>query len=109
MASVLPAVGVELYSEYRHHQERREAVKVEAERQAQSLAAEIGRSIEGLAQSLRVVARVTGVRRGDADACERLLADLGAAAGAAGAVVVIDRNGRPVCAPGGPGYADRPW
>jgi signal transduction histidine kinase/FixJ family two-component response regulator len=109
MASVLPAVGVELYNEYRHHEERREAVKVEAERQAQLLAAEIGRSIEGLAQSLRVVAHAEGPRRSDAEGCERLLADLGAAAGAAGPVVVIDREGRPLCRPGTPGYADRPW
>ena len=101
---VAVALPLAAYNAWHVLQDAREADAAERQRVAQvagSVAAEAGRFVDDTRGLLERIAMRPGLRRMDASSCDPLFADFGATFPAYANLVLIDRDGRGLCASNG--------
>jgi len=104
--AMLPAVAIQVSSELTLRREGQFRAQAEALRQAELLAAEQGRLIDGVRRSLMVLAATRALRELESDACATLLAEVGRHDPFLQRVSAVDAAGRVVCS--GDGSAEPP-
>ena len=113
--AVLPAIVIQAVNELSLRRDREAQVHEEAQRLAEFAASEINGLIDGAQTLLLALARAPAIRRGDAAACGRLLADVGRDLERYVGLGAVDGSGTWICAQGGDlagstiDSADRDW
>ncbi len=98
--AVLPAAGIQLWSELSLRAQRTAEVHAEAERAALHAASEVERIIEGARQLLTAMAQAPSVVARNADRCSAYIAALEQQLPGYARLSVADRDGRLICLSG---------
>jgi PAS domain S-box-containing protein len=99
--AVLPAAGIQLWSELAQRQRRTAEIMAEAERVALYAASELDRIIEGTRQLLTAVGQAPSVVTRETERCSRFIGDIERGFPAYARFSVADRGGRLLCVAGG--------
>jgi hypothetical protein len=110
---VLPAAGIQLWSELSLREQRTAEVHAEAERAALYAASEIDRIIAGTRQLLTAMAQAPSVIARESDRCSAYIADVERQLPGYARLSIADREGRLLCIAGEvpPGFdlSDQPY
>jgi two-component sensor histidine kinase len=98
LIAVLPALAILLYNERDLRNAREAETREEALRDADAVAAELERVVDGARDLLLTIAYAPSIRDANWPNCNRYLADLGDAYPAYSRLSIADRDGRIVCA-----------
>jgi signal transduction histidine kinase len=97
IAALLPPIGVLLFSEAAQQREREEEIRRDAVRQAQQLAGELTRLVDGVQHMLRAVAASPIARQRDSAQCDEFLRALELASYGSASIGVADSTGAVTC------------